>query len=217
MALVASLALAASACGSERLPSGDRPARTSDVIVTSAARDASVSAAPLRTVADRRIVADPSVVDVPRPTRIRVPSVSIDSDVVDLGLTADGAMEVPSGDERDLAGWFVGGPRPGAVGPAVVVGHVAQDGAPSVFHRLPDLDRGARVLVDRADGSTAVFEVTRTEQHAKAAFPSTEVYGDVAGPALRLITCGGTVDRSSGRFDDNVIAFARLVQVVGAR
>ena len=40
---------------------------------------------------------------------------------------------------------------------------------------------------------------------------TTLVYGNTAGPELRLITCGGTVAESTGRFVDNVIVFAREV------
>jgi sortase (surface protein transpeptidase) len=133
--------------------------------------------------------------------------------MVPLGLTADGALAVPTGDARDLAGWFTGGPRPGEVGPAVLSGHVTQGGEPSVFHRLAEVRPGTTVLVDRDDGTTASFETLRSERHPKESFPSSEVYGDVAEPQLRLITCGGEVDDATGRHRDNVIVFARLVAV----
>jgi hypothetical protein len=38
--------------------------------------------------------------------------------------------------------------------------------------------------------------------------PTALVYGDTAGPALRLVTCGGSFDRASGHYRDNVIVFA---------
>jgi hypothetical protein len=50
--------------------------------------------------------------------------------------------------------------------------------------------------------------VERTERHPKNAFPTGRVYGDTAGPTLRLVTCGGSFDRASGHYRDNVIVFA---------
>ncbi len=48
----------------------------------------------------------------------------------------------------------------------------------------------------------------RIEQHAKAEFPTESVYAPTAGAELRLVTCGGAFDRSSGHYVDNVIVFA---------
>jgi hypothetical protein len=36
---------------------------------------------------------------------------------------------------------------------------------------------------------------------------------DTADPELRLITCGGAFDSRSGHYQDNVVAYARLVRV----
>ena len=79
---------------------------------------------------------------------------------------------------------------------------------PAVFYRLHELQLGDAVRVTRADGSRVEFTVRRTEQHAKAAFPTEIVYAPTAGAELRLITCGGAFDRSSGHYVDNVIVFA---------
>lgn len=50
------------------------------------------------------------------------------------------------------------------------------------------------------------------EQHSNDAFPTKEVYGETRNPSLRLITCGGEFDHSSGHYVDNVIVFAHLEQ-----
>jgi hypothetical protein len=63
-------------------------------------------------------------------------------------------------------------------------------------------------VVERADGSRVEFVVSRIEQHGKAAFPTDAVYSPTAGSELRLITCGGAFDRSTGHYLDNVIVFA---------
>jgi sortase (surface protein transpeptidase) len=79
-----------------------------------------------------------------------------------------------------------------------------------VFAGLDRLAPGDEVVVDRADGTRARFVVDRTVQVAKDAFPTGDVYGPVPGAELRLITCGGSFDRATGSYADNVIVFATL-------
>jgi sortase (surface protein transpeptidase) len=109
------------------------------------------------------------------------------------------------------AGWFAGGPAPGADGPAVIAGHLDSRDGPGVFAALPRVAVGAAVQVARADGTRADFVVTAVQQVRKTAFPTNAVYGPVAGPELRLITCGGAFDHRTGHYVDNVVVYARLV------
>lgn len=153
------------------------------------------------------------VLDESRPVSMTIPAIDARSpQVVELGLHPDRSMEVPQ--DFDLAGWYVHGPAPGELGPAVLAGHVdSAAGGPAVFFRLGALQPGAEVLVEREDGRTAVFAVERVARYPKDAFPTQEVYGDTDHAALRLITCGGAFDSSTGHYVDNVVAFARLKEV----
>ncbi|WP_336922205.1 class F sortase [Aquipuribacter sp. SD81] len=149
---------------------------------------------------------------VAAPVAVRVPAAAISSELLHLGLQDDGTLEVPEGPDFDTAAWFDGSPRPGEVGPAVLLGHVSSAArGPSVFYELGDLRPGDRVEVDRADGTTAAFEVYEVQQFPKEGFPTLQVYGNTPGPELRLITCGGTIAESTGHFEDNVVIFAREV------
>jgi hypothetical protein len=65
------------------------------------------------------------------------------------------------------------------------------------------------VEVGRQDGSTVEFTVERAEQYGKDSFPTLEVYGNTAGPELRLITCDG-FDPATGTFDDNYVVYAAM-------
>jgi hypothetical protein len=103
------------------------------------------------------------------PVAISIPRIGVQSRLVDLGLDADGAMEVPQDPAR--AGWFTGGPAPGALGPAVIAGHVTWNGAPEVFYRLGTMRRGDQVTVTRKDGKTAVFTVSRVGPIFEVAVP----------------------------------------------
>lgn len=161
----------------------------------------------------------PAAVEAPLPVALTVPDLGIvDAPLVDLGIDeTTNEVEVPSDKTPEVVGWYAPGVRPGAVGPAVILGHVngRPDGSahsvPGIFTKLHTLQPGARIDVRRADGSVASFEVERLQTIAKSAFPTGDVYGDTAGPELRLITCGGEFDHGARSYKDQVIAYARQV------
>ncbi len=142
------------------------------------------------------------------PVRLQIPAIGVDSPLMDLGLTADGTMEVPP--SGFPAGWYTGAPTPGELGPAIIAGHVDWNG-PGVFYHLRDLKPGDQVSVTRADGSVAVFRVTELDQFPKDQFPTDLVYGNVRVAGLRLITCGGSWSAQTGHYVDNIVVFAELV------
>jgi hypothetical protein len=143
---------------------------------------------------------------VSRPVALTIPSIGVQTSLVDLGLTAAGALQVPS--STAVAGWYTGSPRPGAVGSAVIAGHIDSRVGPGVFFRLSALRPGDRVYVRRADGTLAVFRVTLVRQYAKDSFPTSAVYGPTPDAELRLITCGGTFDPQLGSYLSNTVAYA---------
>ncbi|GLY36577.1 class F sortase [Amycolatopsis sp. NBRC 101858] len=147
-----------------------------------------------------------------KPASLSIPVIGVRADAIkDLGLTSGGELEVPG--DATTVGWFTGAPSPGEAGPAVLAAHVDYKHVPGAFSRLKDLRPGEQARVGRTDGRTAVFTVYRVDRYAKAEFPTDQVYGDTADPELRLITCGGAFDRSSGNYLDNVVVYARLTGV----
>ena len=83
---------------------------------------------------------------------------------------------------------------------------------PAVFYRLGALQKGDRVDVTRADRSTARFVIDTVARYSKAQFPTAAVYGNTTDRAeLRLITCGGAFDQTTGHYVDNIVAFGHLV------
>ena len=144
--------------------------------------------------------------EVAAPVRLRIRAVHVDSAVQRLGRRADGQIEVPK--RTDVAGWYEDGPRPGQPGPAVILGHVDSHSGPGVFIDLSTVRPGALVGVDRADGSTVTFRVSQVSRVPKTLFPTDLVYGPSLDPTLRLVTCGGSFDRTRGSYRDNVIVFA---------
>ena len=172
-------------------------ARPSSAPVTVDRRPASVPA----------VVVAPAGTSGPAPISVAVPAVGIDSTLVPLTLDATGTLSPPQA--TAIAGWFAGGPTPGAVGPAVLAGHVDSRHGPGGFFRLARATPGDEVLVARADGSTARFTVTRVAQYPKGAFPTADVYGPTGDAQLRLITCGGAFDRTARSYEDDVVVYAK--------
>jgi sortase (surface protein transpeptidase) len=143
---------------------------------------------------------------VAAPVRLRIPALHVDSRIQRLGLQPDGAIAVP--DRTDVAGWYENGPRPGQPGPAVILGHVDSHTGPGIFIDLYRVRPGTAIRVDRADGTSAAFTITKVERVPKVRFPTDLVYAPTLDPTLRLVTCGGSFDRARGSYRDNVIAFA---------
>ncbi|WP_054046091.1 class F sortase [Alloactinosynnema sp. L-07] len=149
---------------------------------------------------------------VAEPASIEIPKIGAVSTVVSLGLNPDETVQVPPVEQPMQAGWYQHGPRPGEIGPAVVLGHVDGGGKPGIFHRLRELAPGDEVVVTRQDGGVAVFVVRLVERVAKTEFPTEKVYGETDAAELRLITCGGSFDPAAKSYRDNVIVYATLAE-----
>jgi sortase (surface protein transpeptidase) len=148
---------------------------------------------------------------VPRPVALIIPSIGVQTSLTDLGVTATGALQVPS--TTAVAGWYTGSARPGAIGPAVIAGHIDSYTGPGVFFRLSQLRPGDHVYVRRADGTLALFRVTAVRSYAKDYFPTLAVYGPTPDAELRLITCGGTFDPVLKSYLSNTVVYA--IQTAG--
>lgn len=147
------------------------------------------------------------------PEEIVVPAIGVDAKpLLDLGLAADGTLEVPP--DAHGVGWYDESPTPGSLGPAIIAAHVDYAGVLGPFHKLHELKPGDEIRVRRADGTTAVFQTYQVDRYAKSSFPTEQVYGDTEGAEIRLITCGGVFDHTSGNYLDNVVAYAKLVATV---
>jgi hypothetical protein len=141
-----------------------------------------------------------------RPVELIIPAIGVRTALIRLGITAAGALQVPS--TTTVAGWYARSPRPGEIGSSVIAGHIDSYLGPGVFFRLALLRPPERVYVRRADGTLAVFQVTAVRTYPKDRFPTAAVYGPVPDAQLRLITCGGTFDSALGSYLSNVVVYA---------
>lgn len=143
------------------------------------------------------------------PTAIKIADLKISSTLGQVGLNKDGTVEVPTNYAQ--AAWYRYGPTPGALGPAVILGHVDSRNGPAVFYNLTSMKPGQVIEVTRADNTTARFRVDAIKTFLKSEFPTEAVYGPIDYAGLRLITCGGVYDQKAKDYQSNVIAFATLI------
>jgi hypothetical protein len=153
----------------------------------------------------------PVVTDGVAPASLTISSIGATSTLIPVGLTADGALDVPSVHTPKQAAWFQPGPEPGQNGPAVIIGHIDGDHIEGVFWKLKDVHAGDVVQVVLKDGRQLRFTVYATELASKDSFPASKVFGFTPTPELRLITCGGSFDAAAHSYRSNSIVYARLV------
>ena len=145
------------------------------------------------------------------PYKLRIPAVDITAPFeTPLDLTDEGGVVVP--EAFDAVGWYKYSPTPGELGPSVVLGHVDSNTGPAIFWNLKNLKVGEEIYIDREDGTTATFSVTKLENHTQGSFPTSKVYSDIDHAGLRLITCSGLYNYRTLRYSHNLIVYAALVQ-----
>jgi sortase (surface protein transpeptidase) len=151
-----------------------------------------------------------------RPVQIDIPKLDVDAPVMRLGLAANHTVAVPPLGNHNLAGWYDGSVTPGQKGTAVILGHVDSFTGISVFFYIKTLRRGNQIKIMRANGSMAIFTVDGVQKVVKTAFPTSDVYGMVKYPGLRLITCGGPFDTATRQYLDDIVVYAHLTRTIRA-
>lgn len=146
------------------------------------------------------------------PVAVEIPAIGVHSQLLRLGLNADGSIAVPSlTADASEAAWFKYSATPGQIGASVIEGHVDSYLGPAVFFRLGALRPGDHIDVTLADGVTAIFRVTGVREYAKDKFPAKAIYAASNYAALRLITCGGAFDYATRHYLSSTVVFASLI------
>jgi hypothetical protein len=151
---------------------------------------------------------------IPSPPRAPVPPVTISIAAIDLGPTAvrpvgldgDGQLEVPGETE---VGWYRHSSWPGRTGATVLAAHVSWNDARGPFFFLVDLQQGATIKLELADGSRRDYTVTERIQYLKTELPAERVWTTDGPETLVLITCGGDFNPEIRRYRHNVVVYAR--------
>lgn len=148
--------------------------------------------------------------DMATPQTLFIPSFGISSSVVAVGLTADGAMDIP--DNLQDTGWYNKSVNPGNPGRAVMAVHTGYPNKPSKFRQLEALQPGATLQVKDQAGKTATFSVIETKSYPAHAAPTHIIFGDSPTARLNLITCTGEWDAANNSYTHRLVIFAARVE-----
>jgi sortase (surface protein transpeptidase) len=144
------------------------------------------------------------------PVRIQIPALHVDAQVIPVGVTSAGALEVPENVVQ--AAWFQAGNAPGQAGTSIIAAHVDFNGKLGLFNQLHTLKKGDVIIV--TDYTRHVHRFTAvTGRLFPKSDPSTVQSLAAASakpgqPQLALITCGGALDTQKHSYYDNFVLLA---------
>lgn len=144
------------------------------------------------------------------PVRLKIPGINVDAAIEYVGLTPQGAMDVPG--HNGTVGWYKFGPSPGATGSAVISGHFdGKKGESGVFNNLNKLKPGDKIYVINDQGATVAFSVregkTYNPGYADEVFSPND-----SGTHLNLITCDGIWDKNNKSYSKRLVVFADITR-----
>lgn len=146
------------------------------------------------------------------PLHLTIATVGIDARIEPVGVQMDGELATPPRDPWDDVGWDNLGPLPGKPGSAVIDGHLDRPGGyPAVFWRLREVQIGDAVQVTNAAGQTLRFRVTGLAYYPPDQAPIQDIFGNLSGTYLNLITCAGDWIPSQHQTTLRLVVYTTLI------
>ena len=147
-------------------------------------------------------ISNSALVPTAPPVQLLIPTLNVHRPVEAVGVNRYGYMNLPSNGWN--AGWYQGGPVPGAPGDAVIEGHAGYPDQPMLFGKLNQLRPGDQIVVVLADNSRRLFEMVSMSSVPVGVAPPG--LGDASGPPrLTLITCTGSFDANSFSYSKRLV------------
>lgn len=143
------------------------------------------------------------------PLRLAIPKLGVDAPIHAVGLTPTMAMDVPQ--RAEDVGWYEYSTRPGMKGNSILAGHLDWKGTDGVFRRLSTLRKGDVMAVRGADGEERRYAVEWNREWQFTVAPIGTVFEALELPALTLITCGGSWNPQTQKYDTRVVVRAQRV------
>jgi sortase A len=144
------------------------------------------------------------------PTLLNIPSIDVNAEVVDVGITSRGNMGTPT--NYDDVGWYRYGILPGEEGSAVMAGHVDNGlSLAGVFAKLSEVKIGDDIFTTNKTGKKFHFivsDIATFDFDAK----DTNVFTQNDGKYLKLITCVGTWIEQNKTHDKRLVVTASLAE-----
>ncbi|MDO8564973.1 MAG: class F sortase [bacterium] len=155
----------------------------------------------------------PAVVASKTPVRLKIPALSINARVEDVGIAKSGAIASPG--SFSTVGWYKYGAKPGEKGSVIMDGHVDNGLAKvGVFKRLENIKEGDRIFVETADGKTFEYVVERMVTYPYKSVPMANIVNQKSQAELVLITCAGEFMKDLKTYTERLIVHAVLVERV---
>lgn len=135
---------------------------------------------------------------------------SLDLPVVAIGVGPGGLLALPPNPSN--IGWYEYGPATGArTGSTLLAGHLdsLRYGLGPLV-RLRQVGIGDVVAVTTASGRVDRYKVSDVQRVRKADLAGLGVFDRAGAPLLRVVTCGGPFDPSTG-YRDNLVVTATPV------
>ena len=154
------------------------------------------------------------------PARLVITKIGLNAPILALDPDPSGAMQAPriGGPSNPIWSevyWWDVGAQPGAIGNAVIAGHVNRpDASPSTFTHLDRLLPGDTIQVVTAGGQTLTFRVTAKDTPSVYVHggndPTIErIFGPALTPNLNLMTCWGEWD--GAEFNQRLVIYSTLI------
>ena len=141
--------------------------------------------------------------------KISIPAIKLDTDVREVGLTANGDMAAPRG-AMD-AGWYKFGFKPGEKGNAVIAGHLdTYKNTDGVFRNINRLQAGDDIYITGESGTQTHFIVRATDTYDGESAPLADIFGASDKPRLNLITCAGAWDSKKHMYSHRLVVSAEM-------
>jgi len=140
------------------------------------------------------------------PARLKIPTIQVDAAIIPVGLTYDGAMDVPKNAEE--VAWYSIGPRPGEIGSAVIAGHYNWiNNMPAVFDDLHKINKDDEISIEDENGVITTFVVRKIQTYDKDEDSSDIFTSDDGKAHLNLITCTGAWNKAEQAYSKRLIVF----------
>lgn len=154
-----------------------------------------------------RAFISPGQIGAELPINLRIPAINVDVKIGQVGIKADGEMDIPKNPSD--AAWFNLGPRPGDTGSAVISGHYGwKNGIRAVFDNLHKLKIGDKIFTEDEKGGVTTFIVREIRSYGDTdAAP--DVFTSNDGKShLNLITCEGIWNAALKSYSKRLVIFS---------
>jgi hypothetical protein len=151
------------------------------------------------------VVSARALIPTAAPAQLLIPLLRVHRTVEPVGTNRSGVMNLPTNGWN--AGWYQGGPIPGAPGDAVIEGHAGYPNQPMIFGKLSTLRPGDQIVVVLGDKSQRLFTVVSQSSVPVGSTPA-DFASPYGPPRLTLVTCSGDFDATTHSYSRRLVVQA---------